>query len=39
MKYDLLNIQDIQRFDNDCQRFKEFTANVELKKVNRTRSL
>ena len=38
MKYNLLDISDINRFDTDCQRFKEFGANVELKKVNKTRT-
>lgn len=39
MKYNLLDIDEIQRFDQDCQRFKEFAATVELKKVNNVRSL
>ena len=39
MKYNLLDIEDIERFNFDCQKFKDFGSSVELKKIQHNRTI
>ena len=39
MKYNLLNIEDVERFNFDCQKFKDFGSSVELKKIQHNRTI